>query len=135
MSCRTRCVALAVNAAIGWSGKFSRSELSWRYSGRNSWPHSEMQCASSMAKNARGIALQPADRVLPRQPLGREIEQPVRALRRCTHHLALLVRALRAVHQRRRNSHIGELRHLILHQRDQRRNHHHRLPERQRGSW
>ena len=33
MSCRTRLVALAVNAAMGLSGKFRRSELSCRYSG------------------------------------------------------------------------------------------------------
>ena len=51
---RTRCGALAVNAAIGLSGKLARSELSCRYSGRNSWPHSEIQWASSMAKNASG---------------------------------------------------------------------------------
>ncbi len=50
MSCRTCRVALAVNAAIAHPGKFARSELSCRYSGRNSCPHSEMQCASSIAK-------------------------------------------------------------------------------------
>src|SRR5579864_6540472 len=54
ISWRTRRVALAVNAAIGLSGKFARRLLNCRYSGRNSWPHSEMQCASSMAKNAIG---------------------------------------------------------------------------------
>ena len=54
MSCRTCCVALAVNAAIGQFGKCLRKELSCRYSGRNSCPHSEMQCASSIAKNETG---------------------------------------------------------------------------------
>ena len=54
MSARTCFVALAVKAAIGRSGKRSRRRLSWRYSGRNSCPHSEMQWASSMAKNAMG---------------------------------------------------------------------------------
>src|SRR5258708_19053974 len=51
MSCRTCRVALAVNAAIGRSGNCARSELSCRYSGRNSCPHSEMQWASSMARS------------------------------------------------------------------------------------
>ena len=47
-------VALAVKAAMGTIGKRSRRIPSWRYSGRNSCPHSEMQWASSMAKKATG---------------------------------------------------------------------------------
>ena len=57
MSCRTRRVALAVNAAIGWLGKSSLSRFNCRYSGRKSCPHSEMQCASSMAKKETGTRL------------------------------------------------------------------------------
>src|SRR6266513_1595535 len=40
---------------MGRSGKSSRRRLSWRYSGRKSWPHSEMQWASSMAKNETAL--------------------------------------------------------------------------------
>ena len=49
MSRRTRSVAVAVSAMIGTSGNSARSLASWRYSGRKSWPHSLMQCASSIA--------------------------------------------------------------------------------------
>ena len=49
MSARTRSVAVAVSAISGTSGKRRRSSLSWRYSGRKSWPQSLMQCASSIA--------------------------------------------------------------------------------------
>ena len=38
-----------VSAIIGTSGSASRSFASWRYSGRKSWPHSDTQCASSIA--------------------------------------------------------------------------------------
>ena len=51
MSARTRSVAVAVNAIIGVSGKRPRSSAICRYSGRKSWPHSLMQCASSIAIN------------------------------------------------------------------------------------
>jgi hypothetical protein len=52
MSAWTRWVAVAVNAASGTPGNSWRSWRSSRYSGRKSWPHSEMQCASSTAKKA-----------------------------------------------------------------------------------
>ena len=55
MSARTRSVAVAVRAIIGVFGKRSRRFTSCRYSGRKSWPHSLMQCASSMAKAATSI--------------------------------------------------------------------------------
>ena len=97
MSCRTRLVALAVKAAMGLPGKFWRSELSWRYSGRNSCPHSEMQWASSMAKNASGTRRSQAIVSGARQPLGREVEQAEGALRRGAHHSALLLGRLGAI--------------------------------------
>jgi hypothetical protein len=49
MSSRTRLVAVAVSAMIGTSGNCARNFFSSRYSGRKSWPHSLMQCASSIA--------------------------------------------------------------------------------------
>jgi hypothetical protein len=51
-SSRTRAVAVAVNAQNGTSGKRSRNGAMRRYSGRKSWPHSLMQCASSTTKRA-----------------------------------------------------------------------------------
>ena len=67
-------------------------------------------------------ALQPIERVRARQALRRKIQQAVLARARFANHLGLLAAAERTVQQRRRNSHLIELRHLILHQRDQRRN-------------
>ena len=49
MSSRTRGVAVAVSATQEAAGKAARTSASCRYSGRKSWPHWEMQCASSMA--------------------------------------------------------------------------------------
>jgi len=60
----------------GASGKISRKRLSWRYSGRNSWPHSEMQWASSMAKKETGMRFSQSV-VLLRRSLRRQIEQLV----------------------------------------------------------
>ena len=48
--------------------------------GRNSWPHSEMQWASSIAKKETGKRCEPFDRVRTGKTLRREIEQPVLAL-------------------------------------------------------
>ena len=45
----TRLVADAVNAKTGISGNRSRSRCTFRYEGRKSKPHCEMQCASSIA--------------------------------------------------------------------------------------
>ncbi len=75
-------------------------------------------------------APQPANGIGPSQPLRRKIQQPVRAFHRLAHHGALIFRRLRAVDQRRRNAHIAELRHLVLHQGDQWRDHHDSLRQR-----
>src|ERR1035438_6345970 len=64
--------------------------------------------------------LQPPHRILPRQPFRGKVQQSISALLRRPHHRALLVGRLRAVQQRRRNPHVRQLRHLVLHQRDQR---------------
>jgi hypothetical protein len=91
-----------------------------------------MQCASSMAKRPAELS-QPSHGVFPRQAFGRKIEQAERALRRRAHHGALLVAGLRAVEHGGRNAHVGELRHLVLHERDERADHQHGAAERQRG--
>ncbi len=49
MSFWTFGVAVAVRAMIGARPISSTMSLILRYSGRKSWPHSEMQCASSIA--------------------------------------------------------------------------------------
>ena len=64
-------------------------------------------------------ALQPVVGVLARQPLRRKIQETISARARLLDHSRLLHRRNRTVQQRRRNSHLSELRHLILHQRDQ----------------
>ena len=122
MSCRTRRVALAVNAAMGLPGNAARRRLSCRYSGRNSWPHSEMQCASSMAKNETGTRCSHSRCPSRASRSGERYSRryfPARASRS----RATARRCERAVQQRRGNSHLRQLRDLVLHQRDQRRNH------------
>ncbi len=49
MSARVRGSAVAVSAMRGTPGRRSGSCASRRYSGRNSWPQADTQCASSMA--------------------------------------------------------------------------------------
>src|SRR3989344_8858113 len=49
ISTLTFSVAVAVKAIIGDSGNIALSDLRFLYSGRKSCPHSEMQCASSIA--------------------------------------------------------------------------------------
>ena len=57
MSACTSGTAVAVNAMIGTFGMRWRSVPSMRYSGRKSCPHSETQCASSMANLSLGSRL------------------------------------------------------------------------------
>ena len=64
---------------------------------------------------------QPVDGVLPCQPFGREIKQAVRALHRGSDNAGLLGLGERAVQDCGRNSHLRQVRRLILHQRNQRR--------------
>ena len=64
-------------------------------------------------------ALQPVDGVLARQPLRGKIQETISARARLLDHSRLLHRRNRTVQQRRWNSHLAELRHLIFHQRDQ----------------
>src|SRR5690606_14985181 len=57
MSSWTFGVAVAVNAITGASPILLMMFFKFRYSGRKSCPHSEIQCASSMAKNEMGTVL------------------------------------------------------------------------------
>ena len=85
MSCRTCRVALAVNAAIGLSGKFCRSELSCRYSGPKLVPPLRNAVRLVDREERQRNPPQPRDRILPRQPLRRQVQQPVGPLRRRAH--------------------------------------------------
>ena len=132
MSCRTRRVALAVNAAIGQRGKCRRSRLSCRYSGRNSWPHSDMQCASSIAKNEIGTRCSHSSVSSRASRSGERYSSRYCPSRASRITFDCCDCAQRAIQHRRRNSHLRQLRRLILHQRDQRRNHDHGLSRQHR---
>ena len=106
------------------AGKKLRSRPSCRYSGRKSWPHWLMQCASSTATNCTSHFDEPGQKpvaALAGEPLRRHVEQPVAALAQPGRHRRLLVRAERAVVERRRHAVADERVDLILHQRDERR--------------
>src|SRR6266576_5603268 len=64
---------------------------------------------------------QPVESVLPGQPLRRKIQQAIVASLGVDHDLAMLGRGLKTVDSGRRNSHLRELRRLVLHESDQRR--------------
>ena len=127
ISPRVSASAVAVSAMRGTARESARAgSESWMYSGRKSWPHCETQCASSMANRAmRRAACSRSSRSRKRsvqQAFRRDIEQVEIAAQQT------LVRSRR----RRRQSSV-ELRkaavtpslaqgvHLVLHQRDQRR--------------
>ena len=78
-------------------------------------------------------ALKPSDRILARQALGREIQEPVCAGARVSNHDRLLARRHRAIQNRCRNAHLGQLRGLILHQGDQGRDYYRGASHRERG--
>ena len=77
--------------------------------------------------------LQPADGVRPREALRREIQQAVFAGAHPAHHLRLLVGGHRAVQHGGGNTHLRQLRGLVLHQGDQRRDHDGGAAEHDRG--
>ena len=89
-----------------------------------------------MAKKRHRHALEPGHGVYARQAFGREVEQAESALRGGAHHGALFLGRLRAVEKRGGNAHIGKLRHLVLHQRDERGDHDHgAVPSASAGNW
>src|SRR5208282_824814 len=75
---------------------------------------------------------QPFESISRGQPLRGKIKQPIFAARRLLHHLPPLRRTLTTIDYRRWNAHLRQLRGLVLHQRDQRRNHYRRLPRNHR---
>ncbi len=77
-------------------------------------------------------AREPFERIRARQPLRRNIQQAVSPVARLADQFRLLRIREHAIQRRGLNPHLRELRHLILHQRDQRRNHDHGLPGKHR---
>ena len=126
MSRRTRAVAVAVKAWRLTPPNCSRSRPSWRYSGRKSCPHWLMQCASSMAmKLTLHCASMERKPSLP-SPASRSGETYSRRYRPSRRPAAtddLLVRAQRAVVAGGGHAVSRQRVDLILHQRDERRDH------------
>ena len=92
--------------------------------GRKSWPHCDTQCASSIANSAIVDALEQLEAARRQQPLGRDVEQVELAGAQ----RALDVRALRRassveLRNAARTPSCVQRRDLVLHQRDQRRDH------------
>ena len=104
-------------------GKRVFSSASCRYSGRKSWPHWLMQCASSIAKLETLQARGEIEKSRRQQPLRRDEYKMMPA----AGELALDVTNLHLIHpamkRRRRIAGQAQRIDLILHQRDERRDH------------
>ena len=83
ISSRTTGVAVAVQASTRACGSSVSSAPISRYSGRKSWPHSLMQCASSMATSGTSHVLQQAAEAGEREPLRRGVDERVARPPRC----------------------------------------------------
>ncbi len=70
---------------------------------------------------------QPVESILPGQALRRKIQQAIVASLRIDHDPAVLGRILETVDRGRRNPHLRQLRRLVLHEGDQRRNYYRRF--------
>ncbi len=83
-----------------------------------------MRLVDSEERNRQ--APKPCGRTIQGDTLGREIEQPIVPLARVAKDDAPLFARKRTVEETGGDAHLLELRDLVLHQRDQRGNHHHR---------
>ena len=139
-SCARRCAAASrkelcddVGAAwpIGGRGErdrpgtppsVSRTPASGRYSGRKSWPHCEMQCASSMARRRTPARLQPRGEGA-RWRAARARRRAGGACPRSSRRQAssLANSSVDGVERRRGDAEAPHLLDLVAHQRDQRR--------------
>ena len=124
ISARVCSSAVAVSATRGTPGKRRASTDSWMYSGRKSWPHCETQCASSIANRLKATDSEQLQAALRQQPLGRQVQQvqlpgphqPLDALR--------LLPVQGGVQRLGAHPRLLQRRHLVLHERDQGRDHH-----------
>ena len=97
-----------------------RTESCW-YSGRKSWPHCEMQCASSTANSASRDRAKQIEATRRRQPLGRHVEQVERAVADRALDRRRFGRRQPRVQRRGAHPELAQRVDLVLHQRDQRR--------------
>ncbi len=119
----SRCVgasAVAVTATKGTPGKLSRRRPRSRYSGRKSWPHWEMQCASSMATMATSMSREAVEEAVHHEPLGGHVEQVEPPVVEVREHLAALHGAEAGVERGGLDAELAERLHLVLHERDER---------------
>ena len=94
MSCRTRCVALAVKAAMGSSGNALAQAAQLAVFGTEFVaPFGDAVRFVDGEKRDRARACSQAMRVLARQPLGRKIQQAILARARLARSLGLLALA------------------------------------------
>ena len=103
------------------AGKRSCSTDSPRYSGRKSWPHCDTQCASSIANSATVRAIEQLEAARRQQPLGRDVQQIELARREGALDRARSARRSVELSAAARTPASRQRRHLVLHQRDQRR--------------
>ena len=121
--CAWRQSAVAVKATVCTPPSAACTVPSAAYSGRKSWPHCEMQCASSTASSAIFGALEEIERFGFHQAFGRDVDETQFTARDPLEDRAVLEKIVRGVQARRRNAIAAKLRHLIAHERDQRRHH------------
>ena len=131
MSRVTAGVAVAVSARTGTPPKRRLSPARLRYAGRKSWPHWLMQCASSTAirrRSSRHSARRPTPRA-PRAP-----RSTARTRRPQARDAPRAARRARSVEFRygRAQADLGQRVDLVLHQRDERRDHQRRAAEQPR---
>ena len=119
------------------AGKSRAQGASWRYSGRKSWPHWLMQCASSMAMNDTSAAAE--QRGSSRAPLPPGAPARRRAARSCLsnpfHDRGTASAGMRAVVAGGGDAVVDQRVHLVLHQRDQRRHHDPEARSTSAGAW
>ncbi len=113
--------AVAVSATLGTPGNTSRRRARSRYSGRNSWPQAETQCASSIAISASLHPAQAVERAVHEQALRREIEQLERPRLQRACGAPGLVSIRLGVQRAGLDAELAECGHLVVHEGDQRR--------------
>jgi len=133
MSSLTRDGAVAVSARTGGWPRARTASPRPRYAGRKSWPHCEMQCASSTTNSGDVDAGQPSAEARLAEPLRGDVGDAGSARRQPGQRLGLVPRRQRGVEPEHLDVEALELVVLILHQGDQRRHHQGDAGELERG--
>src|ERR1700693_543695 len=108
MSWRTRCVALAVKAAIGFAREIGAQAAQLPVLGSELVAPFRDAMGFIDGEERNRYAREPSDGLGFRQALGRKVEQTIRALRRPRNDARLLRPGDRAVQYGRWNTHVGE---------------------------